>query len=71
MPDQDIGMPSAGSRPAPEQGRPPGGLAFSAIADGDGLDRRWLALGRAKERPARWLTASLFSLAVLVPLQRQ
>jgi hypothetical protein len=71
MRDQDIGVPSAGLRPAPEQdmeqGSPPGGQPFSGLADGGGLgsDGPWLALGRAKDRPARWLTASLFSLAVL------
>jgi hypothetical protein len=67
MRDQDIGVPSAGSRPAPEQSGPLGGLAFSALADGGGLrrDRRWLTADRTQDRPARWLTASLFSLAVL------
>jgi hypothetical protein len=66
MRDQDIGVPSAGSRPAPEQIGPLGGSAFSALADGCGLrlDRR-SAPGRTQDRPARWLTAALFSLAVL------
>ena len=68
MRDQDTGVPSAGSRPAPQQGRAAGGLLFGGLADADGLGldrRRWLAFGRSKDRPARWLTASLFFLAVL------
>jgi hypothetical protein len=67
MRDQDIGVPPARPGPGSEPGGPPGGRPFSYLADrpGGGLSRRWSAVGRANDRPTRWLTTSLFSLAVL------
>ena len=67
MRDHDTRVLAAGSRPAPEREGQPEGFSFGYLTDGDGpgLDRRRPAARRAKDRPARWLTASMFSLAVL------
>jgi hypothetical protein len=61
MRDHDTRVPAAGSRPGPERAGQPEGFPFGHLTDGDGpgLDRR------VKDQPARWLTASMFSLAVL------
>jgi hypothetical protein len=67
MRDHDTRVLAAGSRPGPEREGQPEGFSFGYLTDGDGpgLDRRGPAVRRAKDRPARWLTASMFSLAVL------
>lgn len=67
MRDHDTRVPAAGSRPAPEREGQPEGSPFGYLTDGDGAgpDSRGSAVRRAKDRPARWLTASMFSLAVL------
>ena len=61
MRDHDTRVPAAGSRPRLERAGQAEGFPFSYLTDGDGprLGRR------VKDRPARWLTASMFSLAVL------
>jgi hypothetical protein len=61
MRDHDTRAPAAGSRSGPERARLLDGFPFSYLTDGDapGLGRR------VKDRPARWLTASMFSLAAL------
>jgi len=68
MRDQDIALPDAGtgperSGPGPSGDRPAGAVASGAFPQ----DSRayWLAARQTSGRPARWLTASMLSLAVL------
>src|SRR5262245_17948331 len=68
MRDQDIALPDAGTGPAQRGPGAPGDRPAGATASTrfrQDCRPEWLAAQQGSARPARWLTATMLSLAVL------